>query len=312
MLLWILGSLLLTLSDAGTTEFGLHFLRVNKERDGVKVLESGLQYKVLSKGSGKFNPKEDAEVEVNYAQTTPSLTDGAELKHESEWKAFDSSYERGKPEKIIPKEMMSGWREALLLMVEGDKWDLFIPSELAYGEDGGKHWGKEDLVKPGDVIIMRLELLKIKGEKTPRKRIAFCDVKSREGCSEEEESFLNEWTKKPLSRIEEQLKVLKKKLDTVLKTAEREKAKMQQQLLKQIAKAKKKGEVGVGWCDVATLEGCAEKESEYLKKQRGKDKEKIVAEIKRLVGMQGEKMDAFKLSWLKARTSLLNALKDEL
>ena len=107
---------------AATNAAGIAFLAANKEKDGVVELPSGLQYKVLTKGDGTEHPKEDSDCECHYKGT---LISGEQ---------FDSSYDRGAPTTFAPNQVIKGWTEAMQLMVEGDKWELYIPSELAYGD----------------------------------------------------------------------------------------------------------------------------------------------------------------------------------
>jgi FKBP-type peptidyl-prolyl cis-trans isomerase FklB len=102
---------------------GAAFLASNKSKEGVVTLPSGLQYKVLAEGKGK-TPKADDTVTVQYRGT---LIDGTE---------FDSSYKRGQPATFPVNGVIKGWTEALQLMKEGSKWQLFIPGDLAYGERG--------------------------------------------------------------------------------------------------------------------------------------------------------------------------------
>merc|ERR1712150_210905 len=135
-------------AEAGTNEEGKKFLEENKNRDGVITLKSGLQYKVLRKGSGKFAPTKDSPCECHYAGTTPALTPDAIDMDESKWKEFDSSYKRGSTTTFAPNQVIKGWTEAMQLMVEGDKWEMYIPSELAYGDHGAG--GK---IPGGDVLI---------------------------------------------------------------------------------------------------------------------------------------------------------------
>ena len=104
-------------------EEGQLFLNSNKTKEGVTVTASGLQYKVLTKGNGKV-PIASSNVTVHY---TGKLINGT---------VFDSSVERGQPANFGVTQVIAGWTEALQLMHEGDKWMLFIPSELAYGERG--------------------------------------------------------------------------------------------------------------------------------------------------------------------------------
>jgi FKBP-type peptidyl-prolyl cis-trans isomerase FklB len=129
---------------AKNLEDGKKFLAENKKKEGIKTLPSGLQYKVLTQGSGKM-PKAEDTVTVNYKGT---LIDGTE---------FDSSYKRGQPATFQVKGVIKGWTEALQLMKEGSKWQLFIPPELAYGERGA---GRD--IGPNSTLIFEVELLSIK------------------------------------------------------------------------------------------------------------------------------------------------------
>jgi len=123
---------------------GEAFLTANKEKEGVITLESGLQYKVITQGSGK-KPTATDTVETNYKGT---LIDGTE---------FDSSYKRGESVSFPVNGVIKGWTEALQLMTEGSKWELFIPSELAYGEQGA---GQK--ITPNSTLIFEIELIKVK------------------------------------------------------------------------------------------------------------------------------------------------------
>jgi len=122
---------------------GEAFLAENKKKDAVITLPSGLQYKVINKGTGK-TPKATDTVTVNYLGT---LINGTE---------FDSSYRRGQPASFKVDGVIRGWTEALQLMQEGAKWQLYIPSELAYGERGvGRDIG------PYSTLIFEVELISI-------------------------------------------------------------------------------------------------------------------------------------------------------
>lgn len=123
---------------------GAAFLAENKKKEGVKVTPSGLQYKVIKEGAGKI-PKADDTVTVNYRG---ALVDGVE---------FDSSYKRGEPTTFPVKGVIKGWTEALQLMKVGSKWQLFIPSDLAYGEQGAGR-----VIGPNSTLIFEVELLGIK------------------------------------------------------------------------------------------------------------------------------------------------------
>ncbi len=120
------------------------FLAANGKKEGVQTLPSGLQYKVIAAGEGKSPTNKDTVV-VNYRGT---LIDGSE---------FDSSYKRGNPATFLLRKVIKGWREALLLMKEGAKWELFIPPDLAYG----KH-GRPQTIPPNSVLIFDVELIKVK------------------------------------------------------------------------------------------------------------------------------------------------------
>ena len=125
---------------------GEAFLTENASKEGVVTTESGLQYKVITEGSGA-KPSATDTVEVNYAGT---LIDGTE---------FDSSYKRGSTVSFPVNGVIAGWTEALQLMPVGSKWQLFIPSDLAYGP-GGTGGGP---IGPNATLIFEVELVSIKG-----------------------------------------------------------------------------------------------------------------------------------------------------
>merc|ERR1719440_450794 len=116
---------LLVGSVSATNAAGKAFLAENKAAEGVVELPSGLQYKVVSSGDpdGK-SPSKSQRCECHYEGR---LIDGT---------VFDSSYSRGKPSTFAPNQVIKGWTEAMQLMHEGDKWELYIPSELGYGSQG--------------------------------------------------------------------------------------------------------------------------------------------------------------------------------
>ncbi len=120
------------------------FLAANKKKPTVKSTASGLQYEIVREGNGK-SPKLTDTVTVNYEG---KLVDGT---------VFDSSYKRGEPASFQVNQVIKGWTEALQLMKTGAKWRLFIPSELAYGENprpGGP-------IRPYDALIFDVELLNV-------------------------------------------------------------------------------------------------------------------------------------------------------
>jgi FKBP-type peptidyl-prolyl cis-trans isomerase FklB len=126
---------------------GEAFLAENKKKEGVKTLPSGLQYKVMKTGNGK-KPKSNDTVTVHYRGT---LIDGTE---------FDSSYRRGQPATFQVSGVIPGWTEGLQLMDEGAKWQLFIPSNLAYGERGAG-----GMIGPNATLIFEVELISIQEKK---------------------------------------------------------------------------------------------------------------------------------------------------
>jgi FKBP-type peptidyl-prolyl cis-trans isomerase FklB len=137
-------------SDKNKQE-GDAFLAANKGKEGVMVLPSGLQYKILKAGEGK-KPLATDTVQCNYRGT---LLDGTE---------FDSSDKHGGPQTFPVGRVIPGWTEALQLMPVGSKWQLFIPSDLAYGERGA---GGD--IGPGATLIFEVELVSIQ-DKTAEKQ----------------------------------------------------------------------------------------------------------------------------------------------
>ena len=129
------------------------FLAENAERDGVTVTDSGLQYQVLESGDeGAQSPTLEDTVEVHYKGM---LRDGT---------VFDSSIERDKPAVFGLKHIIPGWQEALPMMKVGDKWKLFLPPELGYGEQGA---GGD--IGPNEVLIFEVELLDVKDQGAKKK-----------------------------------------------------------------------------------------------------------------------------------------------
>ena len=125
-------------------EAGAAYQEENGAREGVTTTESGLQYEVLREGDGARPTAED-QVRLHYRGT---LIDGTE---------FDSSYARGEPAEFKVNQVIAGWTEALQLMSEGAKWELYIPSDLAYGNRGA---GSD--IGPDAVLVFEVELLKAK------------------------------------------------------------------------------------------------------------------------------------------------------
>lgn len=130
-------------AHAAAIEQGEMFLKMNKERPGVVTLPSGLQYEVLASGNGR-KPKATDQVRCHYEGR---LVDGT---------LFDSSIERGEPAVFGVNQVIAGWTEALQLMSEGDKWKLYIPYNLGYGEQeaGG-------VIPPYSTLVFEVEMLNV-------------------------------------------------------------------------------------------------------------------------------------------------------
>lgn len=122
---------------------GIKYLTENSKKDGVVTRDSGLQYKVITSGKGK------------QAQATGSITahyEGTLINGT----VFDSSYRRGEPATFNVNQVIKGWQEVLPLMHEGDKWKVFIPADLAYGERG-----QGPIIGPNETLIFDIELVKV-------------------------------------------------------------------------------------------------------------------------------------------------------
>lgn len=122
---------------------GESFLAKNKQEEGIMTSATGLQYKVITAGSGK-QPSVDSSVTVHYKG---SLIDGT---------VFDSSYDRGDPATLTLSQVIQGWQEALPMMKEGGKWQIYVPAELGYGDRGAGQ-----IIAPGSVLIFDIELISI-------------------------------------------------------------------------------------------------------------------------------------------------------
>jgi FKBP-type peptidyl-prolyl cis-trans isomerase FklB len=173
------------LAIAGTNQEGLDYLAETAKQPDVISLPSGLQYKVLTKGEGKYHPTPNSPCSCHYEG---KLISGD---------VFDSSYERGSPTSFAPNQVIKGWTEAMQLMVEGDKWEMYIPSELAYG-DGGS--GAK--IPGGSVLVFIMEIQEINGEKVPA---LTCEVVTGEGCNEKETAYLAKMKEKSSEDQKKQL-----------------------------------------------------------------------------------------------------------
>ena len=131
----------------GNKAEGEKFLAENGKKEGVKLLPSGVQYKVIKEGTGAM-PKDTSLVKVHYEGKT---IDG---------KVFDSSYKRNEPADFRANQVIKGWTDALVHMPAGSIWEVYIPQELAYGE---RQQGTD--IKPFSVLIFKIELLEVDGKK---------------------------------------------------------------------------------------------------------------------------------------------------
>lgn len=122
---------------------GEEFLAANAKKEGVKVLPSGLQYKVITEGKGR-KPGRTDKVKCHYLGTFPDGT------------KFDSSYDRGEPAVFGVNQVIAGWTEALQLMGEGSKWELYIPYNLGYGEHGAP-----GAIPPYSTLVFTVELIEV-------------------------------------------------------------------------------------------------------------------------------------------------------
>ena len=121
------------------------FLADNKSKTGIKVLPSGVQYRVIEEGTGTQHPTVNSEVTVHYRG---SLMNGLE---------FDSSFARGEPVHFKVGDVIKGWQDVLPLMRVGDHWQIFVPAALAYGERG-----QPPRIGPNEALVFELKLVDIK------------------------------------------------------------------------------------------------------------------------------------------------------
>lgn len=201
--------------DAGTNEAGLAFLAENRNKPGVVSLPSGLQYKVLTKGRGPAHPTIESPCSCHYEGR---LLDGT---------VFDSSYDRGSPTSFAPNQVIKAWTEAMMLMVAGDKWELYIPSELGKSDAsngmvgiapsrGNEHvverpvsrlcvphfchrfeWtigygdrGSPPKIGGGEVLVFVMEMLAIAGDTVPALSCEVTDAGGSEDCTERELKYI--------------------------------------------------------------------------------------------------------------------------
>ena len=171
-----------TVSASDPEEEGLIYLKDHATKPDVTVLPSGLQYRVLRKGDGVYHPKLGTRCSCHYVGR---LLDGT---------VFDSSYDRGSPTTFAPNQVIKGWTEAMQLMVEGDLWELTIPSDLAYGDHGSP-----PKIPGHSVLVFEMEILEILGDDDNDKILAIkSNPLTKELCSEKEIHYMEQkaghWT----------------------------------------------------------------------------------------------------------------------
>ena len=130
----------------GNKKEGEDFLAKNAKKDGVKTLESGVQYRVIKEGTGAI-PADTSLVKVHYE---------GRLLNDS---VFDSSYKRGEPITLRCNQTIKGWTDAMVHMPAGSVWEVYIPQELAYGER------EQGIIKPFSVLVFKIELLEVNPKK---------------------------------------------------------------------------------------------------------------------------------------------------
>lgn len=179
----------LSVLAAATDEAGKAFLEENRKMENVVELASGLQYKILSNGTGIYHPEGMCQCLCHYEGR---LLNGH---------VFDSSIERGDPLRVAPSQVIAGWTEAMQMMVEGDKWELYIPSELGYGERG-----HPPDIPENALLIFTMEMVQVDCD---QKKVALkCSTGTGESCNEKELSYIEKiksWTTDKVSTEIERL-----------------------------------------------------------------------------------------------------------
>ena len=191
----LIGTTVVVVVSAGTNEEGKLYLSENAKKPNVITLESGLQYRVLTEGTGQYHPVLDSQCLCHYHGT---LMDGT---------TFDSSYDRNAPTSFAPNQVIKGWTEAMQLMVEGDVWELTIPSELAYGDNGSP-----PKIPGGSVLIFKIEIITIKHDVSFLVPASKCNVLTKDKCTEQDITYLDKvmnpiqkWTMEQMQKEQERL-----------------------------------------------------------------------------------------------------------
>lgn len=159
-----------------TDEAGEAFLQANRHQPGVQELDSssGLQYKILVNGTGLFHPQPLCQCLVHYEGR---LLSG---------RVFDSSAQRGEPLRVSPSQVIDGWSLAMHAMVEGDKWELYIPSELGYGA-----MGHEPDIPPHALLMFTLEMVAVDCSGDQKTLALKCNVETGASCSDRELAYID-------------------------------------------------------------------------------------------------------------------------
>mmetsp|Transcript_28278 Transcript_28278/g.45536 ORF Transcript_28278/g.45536 Transcript_28278/m.45536 type:complete len:138 (+) Transcript_28278:62-475(+) len=131
-----------------TDAAGEAFLKAKAKEEGVVKLNSGLLYKVLESGAGRRSPGKTTQCDCHYV---------GQIIRGQQPQEFDSSYKRGKPLTFAPAQVIPGWTEALQLMKEGDTWEVYMPSNLGYGDDGTPGGP----IPPRAALVFHIQLLKV-------------------------------------------------------------------------------------------------------------------------------------------------------
>lgn len=214
----------LSLVAAGTNEAGLAFLAENRKNPDVIELPSGMQYKVLKKGRGLDYPTVDSPCSCHYEG---ALIDGT---------VFDSSYDRGSPTTFAPNQVIRGWTEAMQMMVVGDKWEMYIPSELAYGDRGSP-----PKIGVGEVLVFKMEILGIMGNSVPAIKCTVEDPSS-DDCNDRERAYIEKasaWkTNEGNAKVTKELDRLRSILAGPMKDELRDWGRRRAKILEQLVDAK--------------------------------------------------------------------------
>lgn len=163
-------------ADAQDDAAGEAFLQANRDKPGVVELDSGLQYKILTNGTGLYHPREYCQCQCHYEGRLAALNHNGHV--------FDSSYERGEPLQVSPMQVMEGWNQAMQRMVAGDVWELYIPAALAYGA-----MGHAPDIPPHAVLWFELHLVTVDCPAQHRTLALKCRVDTGALCNDRELAY---------------------------------------------------------------------------------------------------------------------------